>query len=124
MRVAILYVTVPATMIRSAWRGVARGAEPKRSRSPRGPPVCISSMAQQAVPNSKYQVEFLRPQLSRSSTRVRRTPLFSMLLLIRSPDTSIVLQQTVHHDCDSHAPPRSRGDPSPAILLQKPIWRS
>src|SRR5262245_35069731 len=74
MRVAILYVTVPATMIRSACRGVARGAEPKRSRSPRGPPVCISSMAQQAVPNSRYQVEFLRPQLRMSSTFVSRMP--------------------------------------------------
>src|SRR6266566_2467891 len=78
---------VPATMMRSAWRGVARGAEPKRSRSPRGPPVCISSMAQHAVPNSRYHVEFLRPQLSRSSTRVKRTPLFSIVvdigLLIR-----------------------------------------
>src|SRR5262245_43948138 len=78
MRVAILYVTVPATMMRSAWRGVARGAEPKRSRSPRGPPVCMSSMAQQAVPKSRYQVEFLRPQLRRSSTVVSRTPDFSM----------------------------------------------
>src|SRR5260370_19736109 len=70
-------------MIRSACRGGARGAEPKRSRSPRGPPVCISSMAQQAVPNSRYHVEFLRPQLSRSSTLVRRIPLFSIELDIR-----------------------------------------
>ena len=61
-------------MMRSAWRGVARGAEPKRSRSPRGPPVCMSSIAQQAVPNSRYQVEFFRPQLRRSSTRVSSTP--------------------------------------------------
>src|SRR5437868_3804742 len=70
-------------MMRSAWRGVARGAEPKRSRSPRGPPVCISSIAQQAVPNKRYHVEFLRPQLSRSSTLVRRMPLFSIELDIR-----------------------------------------
>src|SRR5258708_6198068 len=67
-------------MMRSACRGVARGAEPKRSRSPRGPPVCINSMAQQAVPNSRYHVEFLRPQLRRSSTLVSSTPLFSMEL--------------------------------------------
>src|SRR5581483_8412605 len=70
-------------MIKSAWRGVARGAEPKRSRSPRGPPVCISSIAQHAVPKSRYHVEFLRPQLSRSSTFVSRMPLFSMVLDIR-----------------------------------------
>src|SRR5215470_2049618 len=72
--------------MRSAWRGVARGAEPKRSRSPRGPPVCISSIAQQAVPNNRYQVEFFRPQLRRSSTRVSSTPLFSIeldILLVR-----------------------------------------
>src|SRR6476660_3996783 len=70
-------------MIKSACRGVARGAEPKRSRSPRGPPVCISSIAQHAVPNNRYQVEFFRPQLRRSSTFVSSTPLFSIELDIR-----------------------------------------
>src|SRR3569623_2268997 len=63
-------------MIRSAWRGEARGAMPKRSRSVRGPPVFINSMAQQAVPNSRYQAEFFRAQLRTSSTRVTRNPLF------------------------------------------------
>ena len=33
MREAILWVTVPATIIRSLWRGVPRGMIPKRSRS-------------------------------------------------------------------------------------------
>src|SRR5574341_1031438 len=57
-------------MMRSETRGVARGAMPKRSRSARGPPVCIISMAQQASPNIMYQSDALRVQLSRSSTRV------------------------------------------------------
>src|SRR5881394_2373599 len=57
-------------MIRSETRGVARGAMPKRSRSARGPPVCIISMAQQARPNIMYQSDDLRVQFSRSSTVV------------------------------------------------------
>src|SRR5512143_1021066 len=57
-------------MITSETRGVARGAMPNRSRSARGPPVCIISMAQQARPNIMYQTEDLRVQLRRSSTRV------------------------------------------------------
>src|SRR5262252_1026786 len=55
-------------MITLETRGVARGAMPKRSRSARGPPVCIISMAQQARPNIMYQIDDLRVQLSRSST--------------------------------------------------------
>src|SRR5215467_11485277 len=57
-------------MMTSETRGVARGAMPKRSRSARGPPVCIISMAQQASPNIMYQSDDFRVQLSRSSTRV------------------------------------------------------
>src|SRR5216117_989892 len=57
-------------MIRSETRGVARGAMPKRSRSARGPPVCIISIAQQASPNIMYQTEDLRVQLRKSSTLV------------------------------------------------------
>src|SRR5262249_16468473 len=57
-------------MMTSETRGVARGAIPKRSRSPRGQPVCIISMAQQASPNIMYQSEDLRVQLRRSSTLV------------------------------------------------------
>src|SRR2546421_11234228 len=57
-------------MIRSETRGVARGAMPKRSRSARGPPVCIISMAQQASPNIMYQTDDLRVQLRKSSTLV------------------------------------------------------
>src|SRR6185437_12608705 len=50
-------------MKRSLDRGLGRGAAPKRSRSPRGPPVCISSIAQHARPKSMYQTLFARPQL-------------------------------------------------------------
>src|SRR5438093_8202410 len=57
-------------MIRSETRGVARGAMPKRSRSGRGPPVCIISIAQQARPNIMYQTDDLRVQLRKSSTVV------------------------------------------------------
>src|SRR5215813_6167330 len=57
-------------MMTSETRGVARGAIPKRSRSPRGQPVCIISMAQQASPNIMYQSDDFRVQLRRSSTLV------------------------------------------------------
>src|SRR5262249_42135487 len=42
----------------------------KRSRSARGPPVCISSIPQQAKPNSRYQTDEARAQLRTSSTLV------------------------------------------------------
>src|SRR6187401_2625013 len=57
-------------MKRSLERGLGRGAAPKRSRSERGPPVCIISMAQQARPKSMYQSDDLRVQLSMASTWV------------------------------------------------------
>src|SRR5258705_10286310 len=57
-------------MMTSETRGVARGAIPKRSRSARGPPVCIISMAQQARPNIMYQSDDFRVQFRRSSTVV------------------------------------------------------
>src|SRR5262245_19141781 len=59
--------------MRSDCRGVARGTAPKRSKSARGPPVCMSSIAQQAKPNSMYHWDDTRPQLSRSSTFVVKT---------------------------------------------------
>lgn len=70
VRSAILSVRVPAIIIRSDWRGMARGAAPKRSMSARGPPAYIISIAQQARPKSMYQVEDLRVQFSSSSTFV------------------------------------------------------
>src|SRR5262244_3859360 len=57
-------------MITSETRGVARGAIPNRSRSARGPPVCIISMAQQARPNIMYQTDDFRVQLRKSSILV------------------------------------------------------
>src|SRR5262245_30979140 len=57
-------------MIRSETRGVARGTAPKRSRSDRGPPVCIISIAQQARPKSMYQTDDFRVQLRSASTLV------------------------------------------------------
>src|SRR3990172_10411690 len=59
--------------MRSDWRGVARGTQPNRSTSARGPPVCINSMAQQARPNSMYHCDEARPQLSKLSTFVVNT---------------------------------------------------
>src|SRR6266496_5646544 len=49
--------------MKSAWRGEARGIAPKRIRSARGPPVCISSIPQQARPKSRYQSELSRAML-------------------------------------------------------------
>ncbi len=64
MRLAILIVTVPATIMTSAWRGVARKAPaPKRSKSYRAAPVAIISMAQQASPNVIGHSDERRAQL-------------------------------------------------------------
>src|SRR5215472_8587509 len=60
-------------MMRSDTRGVARVTAPKRSRSERGPPVCIISIAQQASPNSMYQTDDFRVQLRTSSILVVTT---------------------------------------------------
>src|SRR5438309_245812 len=74
-RLAILNVTVPATIIRSACRGVARNApQPNRSRSKRDEPTAIISIAQQARPKVMGQMEFLRPQLMKKSRLVTISP--------------------------------------------------
>jgi len=73
VRSAIFSVSVPATIIRSDCRADARGVAPNRSMSARGPPVCISSIAQQARPNSMYQMLDLRIQFSSSSVLVVKT---------------------------------------------------
>src|SRR5438034_11806301 len=74
-RLAILKFTVPATIIRSACRGVARNAPaPKRSRSNRLAPTAIISIAQHASPNVIGQIEFFRPQLMKKSRLVTITP--------------------------------------------------
>ena len=61
---AIFSVTVPATIIRSLWRGVARNTSaPKRDMSCRGSSTAIISMAQQASPNCIGQIAERRAQL-------------------------------------------------------------
>lgn len=50
---AILFVKVPATIMRSDWRGEARNIIPNRSISYLLTAACIISTAQQASPNVK-----------------------------------------------------------------------
>src|ERR687886_2022609 len=73
-RLAILKFTVPATIIRSACRGVARKAPaPKRSMSKRDAPVAIISMAQQARPKVIGHMLDSRAQLIACSSVVVMT---------------------------------------------------
>ena len=61
---AIFSVTVPATIIRSLWRGLGRNtSEPKRAMSKRAVDDAIISMAQQARPKVIGQTADLRAQL-------------------------------------------------------------
>src|SRR4051812_11019510 len=74
-RLAILKLTVPATIIRSDCRGVARKAPaPKRSRSKRDAPTAIISIAQHASPNVIGHNELRRPQLIMKSRLVTIRP--------------------------------------------------
>ena len=58
---AIFWLTRPATIIKSACRGVAENRSiPNRAMSKRGPAVAIISMAQQARPNVAGHSEPLR----------------------------------------------------------------
>src|SRR5262245_35795317 len=69
-------------MNRSDERGLGRGAAPNRSRSARGPPVCISSIAQQARPKSMNHTLFDRPQLRSQFTT------WSTLVVMTLPPSS------------------------------------
>src|SRR5713101_554510 len=70
---AIFSTTVPATIIRSDWRGVPRKTSaPKRARSCRASMTAIISIAQQARPNCIGQIEERRAQLMTESTVVVR----------------------------------------------------
>ena len=60
---AILMVTVPETIMRSAWRGDAHGTIPRRSTSKRDAKVAIISIAQHASPNVTGHIEDFRAQL-------------------------------------------------------------
>src|SRR5262245_58079794 len=68
---AIFSTTVPATIIRSDWRGVPRKTSaPNRERSWRASMTAIISMAQQARPNCIGQIDERRAQLMTESTVV------------------------------------------------------
>src|SRR5215472_10519599 len=72
---AILTERRPATIIRSAWRGLARKTSaPKREMSQREALADIISIAQQARPNVAGQSELLRPQSRTLFTWVTRMP--------------------------------------------------
>ena len=73
---AILSVGVPATIIKSDWRGLGRKTPaPNRSISKRDAPVAIISIAQQASPNVIGHSADLRAQLNTKSTVVVIIPL-------------------------------------------------
>src|SRR5262245_34561298 len=98
-RLAILNVTVPATIIRSAWRGVARNAPaPKRSMSNRLAPAAIISMAQHARPNVIGQILACRAQfidcssvvvITFSSNRPSSHVMIFFSLALKSIDTVV-----------------------------------
>lgn len=68
----IFSVTVPATTMRSDWRGEGRmTSAPKRARSKRAVAEVANSTKQQAVPNVMGQSDDLRAQLKTRSTVVR-----------------------------------------------------
>src|SRR6185369_6175740 len=70
---ACLWVTVPTTISRSAWRGEKRGsAAPKRSVSYGEALTAMNSIAQHAVTNGYGKSENLRAQPISSSLRVVR----------------------------------------------------
>src|SRR5215210_8346429 len=73
---AILSVGVPATIIKSDWRGLGRKTPaPNLSISKRDAPVAIISIAQQASPNVIGHSADLRAQLNTKSTVVVIIPL-------------------------------------------------
>src|SRR5262245_52796541 len=68
---AIFSTTVPATIMRSDWRGVPRNTSaPKRARSCRASITAIISIAQHASPNCIGQIALRRAQLITESTVV------------------------------------------------------
>src|SRR6185436_19763596 len=68
---AIFLVTVPATIIRSDWRGEARNTSaPKRAMSKREAEAAIISIAQHARPKPIGQIDDSRAQLSTRSMLV------------------------------------------------------
>ncbi len=77
---AILYVTVPETIMQSAWRGEKRiTSAPKREMSNRAAPELINSIAQHAKPIGIGQMELVRIQFTTAS-RLETMTLPSILL--------------------------------------------
>src|SRR5579884_2022129 len=71
---AIFLVTVPATIIRSDWRGLARNTSaPKRAMSYRAIPTAIISIAQHARPKVTGHSDDLRAQANASVSFARPT---------------------------------------------------
>src|SRR5256885_12182519 len=82
---AIFKVGVPATIIKSDWRGLGRNTPaPKRSMSKREAPVAIISIAQQASPKVIGHNADLRAQLKTKSTVVVMMPLDDSIISSRS----------------------------------------
>src|SRR5580765_6388037 len=68
-------LTRPATIMRSAWRGLPRNTSaPKRETSKRGPAIAIISIAQHASPKPSGQMAFARAQFTTLSTVVNTIP--------------------------------------------------
>src|SRR5215213_7958813 len=87
---AILVVTVPETIITSAWRGEGRNtSDPKREISQRAVPTAIISMAQQASPKVSGHSELdLAQPISESSETTIAWPLRSVGTAKRDSSTS------------------------------------
>src|SRR5947209_2513495 len=84
---AIFWLTRPATIIRSAWRGEPRKTSiPKRLRSKLAAPVAIISMAQQARPKLAGHTLLRRAHLTRSSSRAVRKLWLRSSRPMRLPD--------------------------------------
>src|ERR1700679_3410589 len=93
----IFTVTRPATIIRSAWRGLKRIASaPNRARSNREEAVAINSMPQHAVANGSGQSELRRAQLTTFFNWVVRT------LLGRARGSSIADPSEFKIDLDGY----------------------
>src|SRR5262249_50939371 len=81
-------LTRPATIMRSACRGLPRNTSaPKRDTSKRGPAMAIISIAQHARPNPSGQIAFARAHETTLETVVNSTP-FSISSRIRDSSSS------------------------------------
>src|SRR6185295_19153879 len=103
---AILRVTVPATIIRSDWRGLGRKIPaPKRSMSKREAPVAIISIAQQARPKVIGHRADLRAQLNTKSTVDVMIPLGDSI--VSSLGSAIALHRAFDLELPSQAHSRA-----------------